>query len=109
MPRITRKKILEKVAQLWPKADATEITGMLDGCGRQARVQLAVLKLCEGDREQLPRWVEAAKRDWRDVIAYAEYPKEMRTGPVELRAMSPEDKRALRERDRAQYLEWLGG
>jgi len=31
MPRITRKKILEKVAQLWPKADATEITGMLDG------------------------------------------------------------------------------
>ena len=109
MARTSRKKVLEKVAQFWSDADAAEIMDVLDGCGRRAQIQLAVLKLCEGDREQLPRLVEMANRDWRDVIAYAEYPEEMRTGFVGMRDLSRNEQEALRKRDRRQYLEWLGG
>jgi hypothetical protein len=38
------------------------------------RVALAVLKLASGVLEAVRANLEAASRDWRDVIAYAEYP-----------------------------------
>ena len=37
------------------------------------RVRLAVLKLAAGSMERLRREVESAKRDYRDVLAPAEY------------------------------------
>jgi hypothetical protein len=115
MARITRGKVREKVAQYWPDEDPEEIMGVLDQYGvtrfegGRARVQLAILKLCEGQRDRLPELVRMAKRDYRDVLAYAEYPEQMRLGFVERRNLSPEELRAIKERDRKQYLEWLGG
>jgi hypothetical protein len=115
MARVTRIKVRQKIAQTWPDADPAEILAVLDAYGTEegesgrARVQLAILKVCEGDRERLPELVAMAKRDYRDVLAYAEYPEELRTGWVEMRKMSREEVKALRARDRAQYLAWLGG
>jgi hypothetical protein len=109
----TRRKVLQKVAHYWPDADRREIVDVLDHYGSEssehgrARVQLAILKLSEGQWERLEELVRMAKRDYRDVIAYAEYPEEMRTGVVEMRQMAPEEVEAIRQRDRAQYLEWL--
>jgi hypothetical protein len=57
----------------------------------------------------LSEGVRMAKRDYRDVLAYAEYPEEMRIGFVGMSQLSPEEGQAIRQRDRKQYLEWLGG
>ena len=39
------------------------------------RVQLAVLKLAAGRLDELRREIETARRDYRDVLAPAEYPR----------------------------------
>ena len=54
------KTILAEYAEVNPK--------------RSYRVQLAVLKLAGGNIEKVRSNIETAKRDLRDVIAYAEYP-----------------------------------
>jgi hypothetical protein len=115
MTRFARRKVLEKISKYWPDEDANEILRILDRYGEEAnerartRVQLAIIKLSEGKRKALDRWVERAKRDYRDVVAYAEYPEEMRTGYAMLKELSKEEVKALRRRDRKQYLMWLGG
>jgi len=109
----SRKKVLQKIGQYWPAVDAEEVMDVLNGYGGQssgrgrARVQLAILKLSAGRRERLPELVRMAQGDYRDVLAYAEYPEEMRLGFVGMRELSPEEARAVRQRDREQYLEWL--
>jgi hypothetical protein len=71
------------------------------------RVQLAVLKLSEGDLDRVPEFMTWAKRDYRDVLAYAEYPNEMRTPPSTMQRLPPEDAAVIRKGDRAQYEQWL--
>ena len=114
MARRSRAKVLAKVAQYWPDEDPQAIMAILDRYGAESsergrsRVQLAILKLAEGDRDELERLVAMAKRDYRDVLAYAEYPEEMRLGFVGMRELSTDEAKALRQRDRQQYLDWLG-
>lgn len=72
-------------------------------------MQLAVIKLSGGQRERLPDLVRMAKADWRDVLACAEYPEAIKTGPLEAKKMSPEEAKALRQRDERQYRKWLKG
>jgi hypothetical protein len=113
--RMTREKVLEKIKQCWPDEDTKEILVILDRYGKEsgergrARVQLAIIKLSDGKKERLEELVRSAKRDYRDVLAYAEYPEEMRLGFVGIKGLSADEAKATRQRDRAQYLEWLGG
>ncbi len=37
------------------------------------RVQLAILKICEGDYEKLDYYVDVANRDYRDILMLAEF------------------------------------
>lgn len=72
-----------------------------------ARVRLALVKLCAGSLERLATFVEAARRDYRDVLMWAEYPEE--GASLWTAAPAPSDAQRLarvRERDRAQYEEW---
>jgi hypothetical protein len=48
-----------------------------------------------------------AKRDYRDVLARAEYPNEMQRSMSEMVKMPPEQAKRIRGQDREQYLEWL--
>jgi len=48
--------------------------------------------------------LEVAKADWRDVLAWAEYPEEMKNDTWK---MDAEEVKKIRERDRRQYLNWL--
>ena len=95
--------------------DADAIEAVLDQYGAtsgergRVRVQLAILKLSEGRGERLPELVRMAKIDYRDVLAYAEYPEEMRTGAVAMGKLSREEARAVRRRDKRQYRKWLKG
>jgi hypothetical protein len=40
------------------------------------RVQLDILKLSDGNEEKVREYVAVAKRDYRDVLFWAEYPEE---------------------------------
>ena len=115
MPRITSKKTLEKIKYYWPDEDPEKILMILRQYGQEdyekesPRIQLAIIKLSDGDLEKLVEYVNLAKRDYRDVLAYAEYPEEIRTGFVGMQKLTEEEARAIRERDREQYLNWLEG
>jgi len=108
-------RVLEKVKKTWPEADPQEIMDVLNEYGTKRhetgreRVQLAILKLSQGKRDRLPDLVKMAKVDWRDALAYAEYPEEMKTGPIKMRELSPQETRAIRQRDKRQYKKWLKG
>jgi hypothetical protein len=67
------------------------------------RVRLAVLKLAAGSLERLRYEIEGAKRDYRDVLAPAEYPgycKRVRRPP-------PEEEQRIIDADWRQYQDWL--
>jgi len=113
MSLYTKKKLFDKIQSYWPEAHCQEIIDLLDQYGvesyekEQTRVQLAILKLCQGDRSQLQALVKTAKTDYRDVLALAEYPEELKFGFVELKNMPAEKVKRLRQRDREQFLQWL--
>lgn len=106
-PRPSAALVLAKVRRLFPESERAEAIEVLDEYGTEShekepvRVRLAVLKLAGGDLKRLRHWVRAAKADYRDALAYAEYPGEMRAPP-----MSP-DIAAIAKADREQYLAWL--
>jgi hypothetical protein len=80
--------------------------GSREGDHEPTRVHLAILKLSEGDPAKLLSNIEAALLDYRDVLAWAEYPEQMKSGKTEFN--SPEDEyEGILRRDREQYLQWL--
>lgn len=62
------------------------------------RLMLDAIKLSEGNLARLRLWVEAARMDPRDLIAAAEYPREL-----------GEPNEATRIEDMEDYLAWLQG
>lgn len=67
------------------------------------RVQLAVLKLAGGNLKDLRRYIEAAKSDYRDVLAWAEFPAYFRQGTFASEAA----RQSVIESDWHQYERWL--
>ena len=49
------------------------------------RVQVAILKLSAGSEEEVREYVAVAKRDYRDVLFWAEYPEESKLDTPEKR------------------------
>lgn len=76
----TREEVTGLAADLFPTHPPEEILGYLDLYGtldherERERVQHCVLKLSEGDIGRLVSLLDAAMRDYRDVIMWAEYP-----------------------------------
>src|SRR5437588_11751513 len=50
------------------------------------RVQLAILKLSQGNEEKVREFVAVAKHDYRDVLFWADNPAEAKLGTPEKRA-----------------------
>jgi hypothetical protein len=86
--------------------------GALDeyGAARWARegfrVKVATLKLANGNLGDLQRHVEAAKRDYRDVLVAAEYPEYWR-GTSSVANPATIDREEAIDRDWEQYQSWL--
>lgn len=82
----TRKDVEEAVRRAFPETEQADAFGYLDMlgdlrvCGQptdeqyHARVQMAVLDLSNGDMSRLVRFVDAARRDSRDVTLWSECP-----------------------------------
>ncbi len=89
--------------------DAMAILGEYGTDGRYPehdRVRLAALKLAAGDIGRLREAIEAAKRDYRDVLALAEYPEYSRSVDPSANLSASERQRII-DADWKQYSEWL--
>jgi len=91
----SRNDVLASVRVIFPGSDWPGVVALLDAYGvasherERERVQLAILKLCEGSEDKLRDYVNVAKRDYRDVLFWAEYPDEARLD-------TPEKRQAMR-------------
>ena len=90
--------------------DAQELLTQLQGYEgyEPARVQLAILKLSDGDSEKLQDYIQAARIDYRDVLAWAEYPEQNRSGKTRYNT-DLDVYEAILKADREQYEAWLEG
>ena len=102
--------VRKKIRQVFPARAEEEILEILKGYGSegyetgQARIYLAILKLCEEKQLTDPsQYVKAARQDFRDVLAWAEYPHQMKFGPTK----DPVKSASLKEQDEEQYQAWL--
>jgi hypothetical protein len=109
----TREQVIEKARRLFPDVLLDDVLAVLDGYGgepyqqEKERVQMAALKISEGDLDRLRDAVATARTDFRDVLLAAEYPRE---GVVGLAGPASEDDFArAREEDARRYREWRDG
>lgn len=93
--------VLAAVRASFPESDAAAILDLLERYGSEpyerekARVQLAIVELSGGSREQLSELVQVAKTDYRDVLAWQQL------GPL-----SAADGEQLRKQARALTEKW---
>ncbi len=79
MKTYTRNEVLKALKLMFPNEDQEDILKILDLYGLESqekekdRVQLAIIKLSNGDTARLRHFVEIAKNDYRDVLYEAEY------------------------------------
>ena len=87
----THDEVVAVVQKTFPESNWENVIQLLDEYGvepcerERERVQLAILKLSEGNEEKLGEFVAVAKRDYRDVLFWAEYPEESRLDTPEKR------------------------
>ena len=87
----TRDEVVAVVQKAFPESARTRVLELLDSYGVESyerereRVQLAILKLSEGNEEKLREFVAVAKRDYRDVLFWAENPDEAKLDTPEKR------------------------
>jgi len=112
VPRVTRDDVVRVIRRDYAAAPVAVVLAILDRYGAEPwererdRVHMAVLKLAGGSVPELRRQVEAAKVDYRDPLAQAEYPNRL-TCMTPTRLLPPAEVEAMDERDRAQYHRWL--
>ncbi|RPI16829.1 MAG: hypothetical protein EHM60_01085 [Lysobacterales bacterium] len=96
-----------KLATLYPadeaRAAAAKALAPVLIIGEGGRIALACVKLAGGDFARLEDCVRAALSDYRDVLAWAESPRQMRLGP----GAPPVDQAQARRADAEEYASWL--
>jgi len=112
IPEVTEEDVLRVVRRDFP-ANFNSAILVLNEYGteswqrEQPRVRMAVLKVAQGDLDALKQAVNAAKRDFRDIVAAAEYPNYFRAWRVTGGDVSREERQKMIAADWTQYQEWL--
>ena len=110
VPDVSEADVERVVRRDFPSSEAETVEELL----RQAdpaispRVALAVLKLANGSLEAFHLHLRAASKDWRDVIASAEYPTYVSKVPG-AGSLSESHRNQILEADWEQYTRWLEG
>jgi len=111
-PRISNADVERIVARDFAAESAREVFSILGEFGTEDwhketdRVRIAALKLAAGSIEGLRAAIDTGKRDYRDLLALAEYPLYMQSvRPSE--QISPEQRQRIVEADWQQYCDWL--
>ena len=87
----SREEVVAVIQKTFPQGAHSRVLELLDSYGVESyerereRVQLAILKLSEGNEEKLREFVAVAKRDYRDVLFWAENPEKARLDAPEKR------------------------
>src|SRR5947209_19917692 len=87
----SRDEVVAGVQKSFPESAYSRVLELLDTYGVESyerereRVQLAILKLSDGNEEKLREFVAVAKRDYRDVLFWVEYPEESKLDTPEKR------------------------
>src|SRR5436305_14121212 len=87
----SREEVVAIVQKTFPETSHSRVLELLDSYGVESyerereRVQLAILKLSDGNEEKLREFVAVAKRDYRDVLFWTENPDEARLDTPEKR------------------------
>lgn len=107
----SRETVIAKIRRIFPRRDPEDILALLDEYGADSseperdRVHLAILKICqEQGGSGLERLIRKAKTDYRDMLAWAEYPGQM---SAEWQSGSPAERKRIIAEDRRQYDAWL--
>ena len=100
-----RELVLSKAHVIFAER-AADIMLLLDDVTDSPRVHLAILKLASADPAKLQYFIDCARTDSRDVLAWAEYPEEFRSPTWKMENSVVKE---LRSRDRQQYEQWLNG
>jgi hypothetical protein len=130
MALVTRKLVLAKLNSAFPDPGAAaEALAALDRFEGPVRdgVQLAIIKLSDGQLWKLRELVQQARKDFRDVLYPAQAPEQFRNlsprfDPTQFRGRPPGKKpsgkeaaalakkeSAMQKRDQKQWLDWLAG
>lgn len=87
----SRDEVVAVVQKSFPESAHSRVLDLLDTYGVESyerereRVQLAILKLSDGNEEKLREFVAVAKRDYRDVLFWADNPEEAKLDTPEKR------------------------
>jgi hypothetical protein len=76
---VLSKNVVRALTRSFPLSKQTAAVKTLRGYTENQeteRVQLAILAKANGDLDELRRMVEVANTDYRDALAWAEYPEE---------------------------------
>lgn len=113
IPQVTEADVARVVERDFAPDDRGAVFRLLQQCTKEIgkaggpRTELAILKLCDGKLEHVPLHAEIAIRDYRDVLAAAEYPEWLKMGFTGTAAMSVEEVEKMKRRDWDQYVAWL--
>lgn len=113
VPRVSEEEVERILDREFQPGDRADARSWLERYGSElhhretARVRLAILKLAGGRLDKLRSFVETAIKDYRDVLAYAEYPAYFSEDP----SIVNHPDRALRimAADWRQYEVWRKG
>ena len=112
VPRVSETDISRIVHRDFPAPEVPEAVELLRRYGLApweqeiARATAAVLKLAAGDSQRLEHYAEVAGADYRDVLAWAEYPEYVERSP-KIGALGAAEEAAIVQRDWQQYDEWF--
>ena len=87
----SRDEVVAAVEATLSESAYARVLKLLDSYGVESyerereRVQLAILKLSDGNEEKLREFIAIAKRDYRDVLFWAENPDEAKLDTPEKR------------------------
>src|SRR5438094_10167120 len=97
-----RDEVVGVVQKTFPESAHARVLELLDTYGVESyerereRVQLAILKLSGGNEEKLREFVAVAKRDYRDMLFWAENPEEAKLD-------TPEKRERIKERMKKMF------
>ena len=113
IPKVSHADVLRVIGRDFADIPEAEVLAELDRYGaadwqrERDRVQLAILKLADGDFAALQQHTDVACTDYRDVLAAAEYPAYSQHGWPSPSAGAA--RAEMFEADWDQYRKWLQG
>jgi hypothetical protein len=112
IPKVSDKDVERIAIRDFGKDKLSEVMSILKEYGEQdwnrpgsPRVRLAILKLADGDWDQLSRQVKIAIQDYRDVLTMAEYPRW--TKEIGFEKANKKIEHEIIDDDWRQYTQWL--